>query len=144
MSFRPIQQGFSSSLLGVADPTIFVTPLRPDTGVLGKDFTGDKSLEDRRIHGGRDKTQTIRYTLIIIVISAIIFVTVIAIYDVLRIIITNFYAKAALTDPKAQVTPTDLTRTLIANYESFLATLVFALIAIFLALILIPILIWLL
>lgn len=144
MSFHPIQQGFSSSLLGIADPVKFVDPSRIDTSLLDKDSTADKSLTDRRIHAGRDKTQTIRYTLIIIVISAIIFVTVIAIYDVLRIVITNFYAKAALTDPKAQVTPTDLTRTLIANYESFLATLVFALIAIFLALILIPILIWLL
>lgn len=144
MSFTPLKEGFSSSLLGIADPGKFIDPMRLESDSFGSEGRRDQSLTERRIHASKDSRTTLRYTIIIIIISAIIFVTVIAIYDVIRTIITNFYAEAALKDPKAQVSDTDRIRTEIANYNALLATIVFAIITICIALIIIPILIWML
>lgn len=127
MSFQPLSnRGLSESLVGVADPAKFTDPFRN---------------ESREIHAGLPKGDTLKYTLIIVIISAIIFVTVIAIYDIIRNYINNKYAKISLENPDSGNTPQQIQSTLIANSNQLISSFVFALICIILALILIPILI---
>lgn len=82
----------NTSLLGTAEASKFTDPLRVDV---------EKPLFERQIHGpgqtGESRT-TIRYTVLIIVISALLFVTIVATYDVVRLSITNYYARTFLTD----------------------------------------------
>jgi hypothetical protein len=130
MSFRPISTGFSTSLLGSSDPVKFSDPLR-----------FEKRLVERNIHGST-KVSTIEYTLIIIVISAIIFVTVVAIYDIFRSMSYNYYANLSLLNPESNNTLEDIQRTLIVNQGSLKANITFAIFCIVLALALIPLLLY--
>ena len=132
MSFRPLNEGSSTALLGTADPSKFLDTYRDDI---------DKSYYERRLHGSEEKQNNIKYTLIIIVISAIIFVTVIAIYDIFRSLITNYFAQIALVDPNSHNSEEDIENTIIANDQSFWATFVFAIFCIVVAIILIYILV---
>src|SRR5581483_762719 len=117
MSFHPLSGGFSSSLLGTADPVKFTDPLRDEAQIM-----------DRPIHGPAPlRHHTIMYTIIIIVISALIFITIVAIFDVIRNYIINYYARLALTDPNSHNTEEDIVRTLIINRDSFISSGVFAL-----------------
>lgn len=136
MSFTPLAPGINNALLGAADPGKFIDPYRSDV----KSFS-ERDLEDRRIHDTRSRLQPITYTLIIIIISAIIFVTVIAIYDVFRNLISNHYASIALNDPDSDNTPEDIERTQIANQQALVASIIFAIFCIITAIILIFILI---
>lgn len=132
MSFRPLQEGsISSALLGAADPAKFVDVAREDI---------DKSLFDREIHSPEEKQSNIRYTLIIIVISAIIFVTVISIYDVFRSIITNYFARQALTDPSSHNKKEEIESTIVANQDALRSNIVFSIFCIITGVILIYIL----
>jgi hypothetical protein len=134
MSFRPLQQNnISTALLGTADPTKFVDVYRKDV---------DRSLFEREIHGSREQKASIKYTLIIIVISAIIFVTVIAIYDVFRNIIIDYFAKMALEDPRSHNRKQEIESTIIANNDAFKASIAFSLFCIITAIILVYILIY--
>ncbi len=75
MSYLPIHPGFNESLIGVEDTdTIY-----------------------NKLHGFK------KNTIIIIIISALIFVTIISIFDVFRTIIDNKYSKLALTDPRTKI-----------------------------------------
>lgn len=120
MSFHPLQGGFQSSLLGVGTTN----------KVLDIDREDREDLYEKRVHGSKDNN-----TIVIIIISAILFVTIIAIYDVLRNVINNHYAKIALTDPKAENTQQDINSTLVANTQGLIASIVFAIICIIIAVI---------
>ena len=119
-------------MLGAADPAKFVDTSRKDV---------DKSLFKNEIHGSVEKKVSIHYTLIIILISAIIFVTVISIYDVFRNIINNYFAKLALIDPQANNRKEEIQRTIIANEDAFKSSVVFSLFCIITGLIIIWILV---
>lgn len=84
MSFRPLQGGSTSeALLGTADPV----------NVL--DFNQenvDSSLFEEETHSPELKKSNIRYTIILVIITAIVFVTIIAIYDVFRSLINSYVA----------------------------------------------------
>jgi hypothetical protein len=133
MSFQPLKEGtISSALFGAADPSKFVDVSRDDVS---------KNMYKRHIHGSSEKKVNIGYTLIIIVISAIIFVTAVSIYDVFRSLITNYFAEMSLKDPNAQNKKEEIERTIIANKDSLKANFWFSLFCIFTGSILIYILI---
>lgn len=74
-SFHPLGGSTGSALSGAVEPTKF-TIIRPER---------DESYYERRIHpGGRESS---RHLVIVIIISALIFVTVIAIFDILKSLI---------------------------------------------------------
>lgn len=119
MSFTPLK-GFSTSLSGAVEPSKFY-------------LTRDEWREDlysRRIHPLEDKAESIRYTILIVIISAILFVAVIALYDVLRNLTVNYFADRALRDPRSNNTQQDIESTNVANENTLLASIVFALICV--------------
>lgn len=133
MSFRPItSQTTGEALLGIADPTKFVDVYRNDVG---------RSIYEKRIHGNGDKTQNIKYTIIIIIVSAIIFVTIVSIYDIFRNLINNYYAQITLEEPNSGNSETEIKSTLIANKYSLISSLFFAIFCIITSIILIYLLI---
>lgn len=110
MSYLPLQAGFNQSLLGVgASPNTFDLDLRDTDQLYGK------------LHGSSKKN-----TIVVIIVSALIFITVISLFDVIRNIIHNKYAKLALTNPKTKLKKTDITNTLIANHEGLIASISFS------------------
>lgn len=135
-----------TSLLGIADPVKFVDPIRPESQVQ------EVGIFEK--YGGRVATGTrhgLKYTIIIILISAIIFVTAVALYDVVRHLINNYYAKQVLlnienSDLQNQNNQNQeneirsIQRTLAANQGTFIASLVFAAFCILIAILLIPLL----
>lgn len=123
MSFLPLNfQNLQPSLLGIGDPKLI-------------DF--DKAdLSGKNIHGPKQHHATI----IIIIISAIIFVTAVAIYDTIKSMINSHFTKLALINPDSHNTKKDIQRTLIANRESLTANCVFCIVCIILALVFVPIL----
>jgi len=125
MSYLPIKSNgnLSTSLFGIGEPSKFLD-LRND------------DLAERHIHGPKEH----RGTLIIIIISAIIFVTMVSVYDVAKGAIHNYYSKKALIDPNSHNTKEDIQRTLIADNESFKANCTFAVICVVSAIIFIPML----
>lgn len=135
MSYTPISGGLSTALSGIVEPTKFLDI---------KDIRDVKTDEysSRRIHSPEEKIRSVKYTILIVIISAIIFVTVIAIYDIIRALINNHYAELALTDPNSHNTPEDIQRTEIANTNSLLASIVFASVCVISAVILIFVLIY--
>ena len=133
MSYQPLQEGtISTALFGIADPAKFTDPIRLDV---------DQSLFKREIHSPEEKQNSIKYTIIIVFISAIIFVTVIAIYDVFKSLITNYFARDALQDPNSHNKREDIERTIISNQDALKSNFWFALFCIITAIILISILI---
>jgi hypothetical protein len=122
MSFSPITGGPNSSLLGSGNARI----LRLDKGK-------DKDLYSKKL--SYDQPNTI----IVIILSAIIFVAIISIYDVGRNYINNRYAKIALEDTRSQNSQKEIDSTLISNYQSLLSSIVFCIISVVLAAISIPI-----
>ncbi len=75
-----------------------------------------------------------------IVISAIIFLTIIAIYNVINTAIDNYYSNIALNDPNSNNTQEEIDRTNIANYYGLISTIVYALVCLIISIILVPIL----
>ena len=75
-----------------------------------------------------------------IVISAIIFLTIIAIYNVINTAIDNYYSNIALNDPNSNNTQEEIDRTNIANYYELISAMVYALVCLVIAIILVPIL----
>jgi len=135
MAFTPISGGLSTALSGAIEPTKFLD-IRDIRDVRSED------IYSKRIHEPTDRTKSIKYTILIVIISAIIFVTVIAIYDVIRSIIDNHYAHLALIDKNSHNTPEDIERTQIANENALWAHIVFASICIVSAIILICLLVY--
>jgi len=109
MSFVPLNGGFSESLLGVGTTNLI------DTAKFN-----EKGLED--LHPEKNGLTN---SILLVVISAIIFVTVVSFYDVLRTFINATFAKIALEDPRAKNTEQDIISTEIANKEAVISSLTF-------------------
>lgn len=131
MAFQPTLSGFNSSLYGMADPARFFDSNRLESR---------NDLYEQKIHSNENNSRSIIYTLIIIIISAIIFVTIISLFDVIRGYITNYYANQALIDPISQNTPIDITRTNLANQENQTANITFFIVCIVISIFIIPML----
>lgn len=115
MSFQPLKEGSpSTALLGIA---------------ANQDSFTDISRNDDSYQGGtyNPRNKNLKYTLIVIVISAIIFVTIVSIYDTIRTVIKNYYAKIALTDPMSNNTKEDIDRTIVSNHDALKANFFFSL-----------------
>jgi hypothetical protein len=125
MAFHTLSPGTGQALLGASQGVQF----------------DDDSLFDRRISGPRQTVRSTKGTLIIVIISAIIFVTIVAIYDVIRNSINNYYAKIALTNTQAQNTTQYINSNLIANTQALISSIVFAIVCIITAIIFIPVLV---
>lgn len=109
-SFTPLQGGFEQSLVGAAVPGKFVNVTKQNARMAPRRRdTGDGSSN-----------------IILVIITAILFVMIISIYDVIRNIINNYYADRALRDPVAANDPQDIESTLIGNREGLTASIVFA------------------
>lgn len=120
MQFLPQQNYLQTSLLGVGDPANYIE---------------DQQLFDTPI-GRRDKFKSLRT----VAISAIIFVTIIALYDVLRNVINHYWINQALQDPDSANTVNDIKRTQIANTNRIWSSLTFALVCIGIAIVALPLL----
>lgn len=103
MNFQP---NINESLIGVsATPKLFE----------------NKMLYDRNIHSSN--TQTFK----ILLISVILFITIISIYDVIKNMINNHYSYNLLKNPKTKYTKLDINRTLIQNNETLSSSITFSL-----------------
>jgi len=80
-----------------------------------------------------------RRTILIIIMSAIIFITLVALYDVFRNYINNQYSKKALINPQSHNTNEEIEKALISNQENLNASITFAVFCIIVAVILIMI-----
>lgn len=139
MSFTPISNvSLSTALAGAVEPTKFINVPRSDDIYENK----PNELYEKRIHGKIDRSESIKYTIIIVIVSAIIFVTVIAIYDIIRNGINNYYASIALNDVNSHNTPEQIEQTEIANSNSLWSSMVFALLCLISAVVFIVILIY--
>jgi len=74
-------------------------------------------------------------SLIMIFVSAVIFVTMVAIFEVLKNAINNYYAEIALNDPDVNNTPEDILTTTTANRYGLISSFVFAVICVIIAII---------
>jgi len=130
-AFVPLEHtGLTTSLLGTGDPVKYLPEARSE----------EPRNIYRRIHGSERKITPNSYTIILIVISALIFITVVAVFDVVRNAINNYYAKKALKDPRSNNTKRDIERAVIANKNNFYSSVTFAFITLFISIILIPLL----
>lgn len=119
MSFYPLKGGFDQSLLGVGANNEILNPTKLVNRARYLAKTGE----------GFDFSRTV----IVIIVSAVIFVTIVSFYDVIRNLIANHYAKLALTDPQAQNTEQQISSTLIANQQGLTSTVMFCLFCIVMA-----------
>jgi hypothetical protein len=76
--------------------------------------------------------------LVVIILTIIIFVAVLSVYDLIKEKIIVQHAKKALLNPRSRNTSDEIERTLIANRESYNATMHFSVVAIFIAVIFLP------
>ncbi len=115
MSFHPLSPGIDQSLLGVgANPDLIDI-----SRYINRDFVD-------RAHYLAKEGNNMSKLVLTVIISAIIFVTVVAIYDVIRNVINNYYAMKALTNPEAENSEHEINSTLIANNDGFISSMVFA------------------
>jgi hypothetical protein len=113
----------------------------PNNGVnLRASVFGVSDPSNLDLYGRRMRGPSPSNTLALILISAILFIAVISLYDVLKIMVSNEYATRALLNPNSHNSPNDIERTLIANTEMQRASLVFSCICVGLAIVLIPLL----
>lgn len=139
-SFSPLSGGFSTALSGTVEPVKFLDTSRPDIEFR----TESSDIYGRRIHEGSKSSGTINYTIVLVIISAIIFVTVVALYDVIRTGLNTYFANQALIDPNSHNTQQDIEAAQIANQNIFIANIVFAAITFAIAVIAILFFLWLL
>lgn len=123
MSFFPPKIG--ESLFGVADPVKFVD----------MDYAYDKIHSPSHIH-----KKTMKYTIVLVFISAIIFVTVISIYDIFRNIISGYFNEKYIQKSHNNIPQENIERTIIADKNAIISSIIFALFCIVFALIFVPIL----
>lgn len=115
-----------------------------DVGISSSSLADiDIDVYEKNIHGSSNsqKYNNIFKTIIIIIISAIIFVMIVSIYDVIRNVVSNIYAKKTLRDPTLKFTKIEIKRTLKTNKNALIASVIFAVICIIIALIFIPLLV---
>jgi len=132
MSYIP-SPTINNALSGIISPVKF----------MDIDKLSDETLAGRRMRGVGAKElkgTTLSYTIIIVIISAIIFVTVIACYDIIRALTNNYFASLALENPGSNNTQEDIERVKIANSNQLWSTMAFAGICLGISLILLPLL----
>lgn len=144
MAYTPsatISNGLSTALAGTVEPGKFI-----DVSNLGPN-----DYYSRRMHGPsvkksdqktEQKTSTLKYSIIIVIISAIIFVTMISIYDVVRASFNILYSNIALTDPNSHNDPEAIQRVQISNRNQLWSTMTFCAFCIVTAVILVAIAIY--
>lgn len=114
MSFQPLkEESLSPALLGISNQETFTDVSRNDDSYEGGTYN--------------PRSRDLKYTIIVIFISAIIFVTIVSIYDVIRTIIKNYYAKIALEDPISNNKQEDIDRTIVSNYDALKSSFFFSL-----------------
>ena len=111
--------------------------------IAGGDYP--ESKDDKVSKKGRSDKQAkstgaLLLMIVVILITIIIFVTIIAAYDVIREKIANKYAEQALRNVKSENKKEDIERTLIANEQSYKATVSFGIFSVIIALGVLPIL----
>jgi magnesium-transporting ATPase (P-type) len=106
--------------------------------------SGSSRIGGKKLHPpSSNKGKIGAYVLVIVVISAVIFVTIVALYDVVKTYISNIFASRALKDPVSTNSLEDILQAEVANREALNATLVFALFCVITFIIMIVlILIW--
>lgn len=125
MAFAPIGPSASTALSGT-----LLSPRFLEIGTSDIDEISPlERLYERRIHETKNNPKSIEYTIYIIIISAFIFISIIAIFDVIRNVISNYYAEKTLNDPKINNTKEDIERAEIANQNALWSSIVFAAIA---------------
>jgi len=141
MNFIPMRsKKLIESLTGAIDPVQF-SDFSDGADLIVKERIGDL-LYGKRHDGPYDSKNKLQSMVATTIINAIIFVTVIATYDVIRNLVNNYYAKIALhyNEDKDDISQEQINRSIIANRETLISSGVFALICIILFVILIPIL----
>jgi len=91
MAFKPLSGETSSALLGVAEPTKLSLLGSTDAERLGlADIakSNETSYYGKRIHAPSDESS--KKIIIVVIISALIFVSVISLFDVLKSLVNNF------------------------------------------------------
>jgi len=127
MSFQPIEPGLRESLFGTAEMSKFNTSLEEER--IDKYY--------RRTSSRREVSHDLYQTILIVIVTAIIFIIIVSVFDIIKNIITSYYITRSLRDPKANNTPEDIARTEIADTNAILSSVVFAIIAIIIGLIII-------
>lgn len=118
MSFLPLEGNLSESLLGIGT----TRPILRSPRYINRSLSSRLNPEEvEGTHG-----ESINKLILTVIISAIIFVTFVALYDVLKNYINNHYARIALEDPRAENSEHDIIKTEIANQESLISSMVFA------------------
>jgi len=134
---NPTKLDIQTSLLGIGAPR------------FDQNYIATNKLQDfSRSIGSRPKekeknnlnTNYVKIMLVTIV-SAIIFILAVAIYDVIREIINNYYSKKIIEDPEYEATDKEKNREIIKERYSLISTIVFALVVLISAIVLIPIII---
>jgi formate hydrogenlyase subunit 3/multisubunit Na+/H+ antiporter MnhD subunit len=126
---NPSTIGIQSSLLGVgAQPKII-----------------DERLDNTQLHGAvASKTSSNMHVVLIIVLSALIFVTAVALFGVIRGFLDLYFSTLSLNDKRSHNTQQDIDRTIIADNYALMAIIVFAIICVLLLFLLTPLIFYLL
>ena len=119
MSFQPLNLGLSESLLGVA--------------ATNNDFINTSNYINKKVVKNAGQNNDPKKMILAIIVSAVIFITIVSIYSIIRNIINNYYTKKALTDPKVEIPPQEVEITLLANEYGLIASIVFAIVCIIIA-----------
>lgn len=100
-----------------------------------------RQLFERNMYDDAGQSRASIHTVILVMISAILFVTIIAMYDVVRNFIKDYYAKTELEVHRNELPTEDIIEAELANRENLQSSIVFALFSLITALIFIPLLI---
>lgn len=138
MSFIPNNDDIITSLYGVGATRALVEELAD----LPEEEE-EKLIKNRKTTTSSSTHDIIRLFLIIL-ISAIIFVTVISIYEIIRTTLNYYFSASALHDENSHNAQDDIERTMIADYNQLLSTIAFAGICIIIAIILLPLIFYIL
>jgi len=133
MAFVPIERvSLGTALLGTGEPVRFRAA---EENIFERGIPGREDIY-ARTHGKSKKSYS--KTILLVVISAVIFVTAVAIYDVFRSWITNYFARKTLEDPREKNASDDIRKTEIANHNTYLSNVTFAVFTLLIAAIAIP------
>lgn len=138
MSFVPVDGAFESSLFGVGANEQFIETSEHNAHA---DSIVRETKNKKNTNTTSTTTNNVKYTISVVIISALVFITLVAIYDVIRNIINNYYAEKSLKDPNSHNTQEEIDRTTIANNNQLTASIIFALFCIITAVIIIIILV---
>ena len=119
MSVLPLIPNVESSVLGVG-----VVARAAKVAGMAR-LKGKKNPYYKRVDSSDQNT------IFIVILSGIILVTIISIYDVIRTYIDNYHAQRTVNNPQFRGDQEDINNTLIANRESLNSSIVFSLMCLF-------------